>query len=268
MILILGIGLFYINSIIKTAVNELGPKMTQTYVRLDRFSFSPIDASLAMQGLKIGNPKGFNLPYALQLGSVKIRADRNSLFSDVIVIDSVELSGIDVSYELSGKTSNLAILNKNITDYISLHAGTEQSNAKSGKNAEEKKSSSKKVIIKHLSVTGAKVNLSASLTTGGKAVATTIRLPEIQLKDLGSEKQPMSIEQTAAYILNLISINSLDTLTKSAYKNVLNISQQTIDQTKQAAEEVVDSAKQTVQTLKEKGENINSSFKDLFGRSQ
>lgn len=97
-------------------------------------------------------------------------------------------------------------------------------------------------------------------------MTTTVDLPDLHLKDLGSGKQPMTMEQAAAYILNLISLNSLDTLAKSAYKNVLKVSEETIRQTKQAAEELADSAKQTVNTLKEKGENIDGALKGLFGQ--
>lgn len=263
MILILGIGLFYIDSIIKTTVNELGPKVTQTSVHLNDFSTSLADTKVVLQGLQIGNPKGFSQPYALQLGSVNVQADRDSLFSDVIIIENVALSGVDVTYELSGKTSNLAVLNENIAHYISSSADASQPEKTEEK---EKTASAKKVIIKHLSVTGSKVNLSASLTPGGKAMTTTVDLPDLHLKDLGSGKHPMTIEQAAAYILNLISLNSLDTLAKSAYKNVLKVSEETIKQTKQAAEELADSAKQTVNTLKEKRENIDGALKGLFGQ--
>ena len=188
---------------------------------------------------------------------------------DMIVVDcgvgfpDEDMYGVDVTYELSGKSSNLAVLNENIAHYISSSADASQPEKTEEK---EKTASAKKVIIKHLSVTGSKVNLSASLTPGGKAMTTTVDLPDLHLKDLGSGKQPMTIEQAAAYILNLISLNSLDTLAKSAYKNVLKVSEETIKQTKQAAEELADSAKQTVNTLKEKGENIDGALKGLFGK--
>lgn len=261
LILLLGIGVFYIDSIIKTAVNELGPKVTQTSVHLNDFSTSLIDTKIVLRGLQIGNPKGFNRPYALKLGFVNVQADRDSLFSDVIIIENVTLSDIDVTYELSGKISNLAVLNENISHYISA-ADKERPPEKI---ADKKQSGkSKKVIIKNLSVTNSKVNLSASLTPGGKSLSTTIDLPDLHLQNLGNGKNPMTVEQAAAYILNLISLNSLDTLAKSAYKNVLNVSRETIEQTKQAAEKLTERAKETVDRIKDSTEKPIESFKKLF----
>ena len=253
--------MFYIDSIIKTTVNELGPKVTQTSVHLNAFSTSLINTQVVLRGLQIGNPKGFSRPYALKLGFVNVQADRDSLFSDVIILENVTLSYIDVTYELSGKISNLAVLNENISHYISS-ADKEKLPEKI---ADKKQSGkSKKLIIKNLSVTNSKVNLSASLTPSGKSLSTTVDLPDLQLKNLGNGKSPMTVEQAAAYILNLISLNSLDTLAKSAYKNVLNVSQETIKQTKQAAEKLTGEAKETVDRIKNSTEKPIESFKKLF----
>lgn len=245
MILIAWIGLFYMDTIIKTAVNGLGPKVTRTSVHLNDFSTSLIDAKVVLKGLQIGNPAGFSRPYALELGSVAVKVDPDSLFSDVVLIENIALSDVSVTYELSGKTSNLAVLNENIAGYVSSSGDAQKTGKKDGTSAD-----SKKVVIQNLTMTGAKVNLAASLTSGGKTMMTTVDLPDLHLKNPEAGRQPMTAEQTAAYILNLISLNSLDALAKSAYKNVMNASRETIDQAGQAAGKLADSAEQGVNALK------------------
>lgn len=215
-----------------TAVNKYGPDVTQTTVRLGGVSSSLINTSIKLKDLTVGNPKGFSAPNALTLGSVSADADRDSLFTDTIIINSIDISDIGVTYELAGKVSNLTVLSENISHYMSSGKNkTPRPEQQDGKTAQKP---AKKVIIKKLIIRNAVVNIASSVYLTGKTVSAAIRLPDITLENIG-DGGTMTYSQLAAYILNLISMNTIEALGKTVYKDVLFISENALNMTKAVA---------------------------------
>src|SRR5580704_10653715 len=61
---------FSLNSIVKKAVETIGPKMTQTNVVLGAAEISPFSGSGKLSKLVVGNPQGYNTPFAIKMGSI------------------------------------------------------------------------------------------------------------------------------------------------------------------------------------------------------
>ena len=78
-----------VDRIIKEVVETVGPKMTQTEVKLDKVELSTTSGTGKLSGLLIGNPKGFTTPSAMQLGEIGLTLDIGSLSTDTIVIKSI-----------------------------------------------------------------------------------------------------------------------------------------------------------------------------------
>lgn len=231
-------GLYYIDSIVTAAVNKYGPGVTQTTVRLGGVSSSLINTTIELSGLAIGNPKGFSASNALTIGSISADADRDSLFTDTITINSIDVSDIGVMYELAGKTSNLTVLSENISHYMSSMNKNKTSQPKK-KADDAAQKPPKKVIIKKLTIRNAVVNIASSVFLTDKTVSTSIRLPDITLENIG-DGGAMTYSQVAAYILNLISMNTIEALGKTVYKDVLFISENALHMTKAVAGAAID----------------------------
>ena len=76
-----GICGLYLNleSIVKASVAKYGSQLTGTEVALDGFRLSLRKGEAELKGLRIANPKGYQTPQILSLGSVYVRLDMRSL---------------------------------------------------------------------------------------------------------------------------------------------------------------------------------------------
>lgn len=164
-------------------------------------------------------------------------ADRDSLFTDTIIINSIDISDIGVTYELAGKTSNLTVLSENIAHYMSS-ADKHKAAAPAKNTGDEPQKPAKKVIIKKLTIRNAVVNIASSVFLTDKTVSAAIRLPDITLENIGDGGK-MTYSQLAAYILNLISMNTIEALGKTVYKDVLFISENALNMTKAVAKTAI-----------------------------
>jgi hypothetical protein len=54
---------------IKTAVEQVGPRLTKTTVKLGEVEISPWHGLVQIKGLEVGNPAGFMAPTAMKLGT-------------------------------------------------------------------------------------------------------------------------------------------------------------------------------------------------------
>ena len=103
-------GLFFIDSIAKTAVVNgvpmvLGDDVTASVHRLH---IEPFNGRLEIDDLIIGNPEGYSKDgYAFKLGDVIADADLGSVTKDKIHIEHLRLKDIDVVYERGLTSSNL-----------------------------------------------------------------------------------------------------------------------------------------------------------------
>jgi hypothetical protein len=174
-----------IDSIIKEVVESIGPKMTQTEVKLDKVELSTTSGTGKLSGLMIGNPKGFAAPSAMQLGEVGITLDIATLAQDTIVIKSILIRAPQITYEYGPTGGNIETIKKNVDSYVGQTAPA--SSAPAGKSAPAEKKApkeegGKKLIIEDLRIVDAKVTAAAM----GQQMSQG--LPAIQLKDIGKSK--------------------------------------------------------------------------------
>lgn len=160
----------YGGQIAKDGINTYGPEFLGVDVVVDDVDFSILGGHLSMSGLVIGNPEGFESEYAFRLGSVKVELDRNSLFSDHIIIDQVRITAPEVIMELGKGGNNLAKLQEVIEAQMDL---TEEEEAEPGPN----------VTIRNFYLTDASFKL-VGLPAGMKA--PEVKLPDIHLKNIGT----------------------------------------------------------------------------------
>jgi hypothetical protein len=174
-----------IDSIIKEVVESVGPKMTQTEVKLDKVELSTSSGTGKLSGLLIGNPKGFTTPSAMQLGEIGVTLDMATLTQDTIVIKSILIRAPQITYEYGSTGSNIETIKKNVDSYVGQSTGASSTPASKSAPAEKtapKEEGGKKLIIEDLRIQDAKVTAAAM----GQQMSQG--LPAIQLKDIGKAK--------------------------------------------------------------------------------
>jgi len=120
LVVIVALGAFLylymnLNSLIKQGVEEYAPQYTQTNVTLGGASILFLSGSGSLSNLVVANPKGYKAAEALSLGALDIKLDIETINSDVIVINSIDIVAPEITYEPGGKAgSNLQQLAKNV----------------------------------------------------------------------------------------------------------------------------------------------------------
>jgi hypothetical protein len=204
LVLIIAGGLFYVwhnlGSLIKTAVEEAGGRVTQVKVSLKEADAGKVtEGALALRGLVIGNPSGFKTDSAFQLGEISVKVDPASVTSvasgssDTIVIKEVVIAAPHVTYEFAGGGSNIGTIQKNVEAFAGSGGSSSSSSSSSG---------GKKVVIDNLFVRDGKVDVSADFLQGQKTGAS---LPTIHLKDIGKSSGGATPAQVAEQVIAAIS---------------------------------------------------------------
>ena len=187
-VLLVYVGLtFFLGTVVKTAVNRIGPKMTQSKVELAGARISPITGSGVLTGLTVGNPPGWSTANAFYLGRISVSLKPFSIFGDHIVINEIEIDQPEFLYETKIVSSNITDLLKNMGE---------------GKGEQGEKASNGRPIrfeVKHLRLTRGKVTLGM----GGKELP--LALPTIELHDLGTSEGGISADQLAFAVMKSVS---------------------------------------------------------------
>ena len=96
--------------IIKGGIQHVGPMITGVPMSIKHIAFNPFEGSLTIRELFVGNPQGYSSPYAVKLGYFHVDIGMKTLFSKKILIERVEVKGVDLNYETS------LLLNNNIQE--------------------------------------------------------------------------------------------------------------------------------------------------------
>ena len=190
-----------IDSIIKAAVETYGPKMTQTEVKLDKVSLSTTSGEGRLEGLLIGNPKGFTTPSAMKLGEIGIKIDVSTITSDTIVIKSILIRAPEITYEYGTGGGNIDTIKKNVESYTNSGAPAStpaQKSAPAEKKSAPAAEGGKKLIIEDLRIQDAKVTAAVA----GQQMSQG--LPTIQLKDIGKSKGGATSGEVVEQIMNAL----------------------------------------------------------------
>ncbi len=182
-----------LDTLIKEAVEKYGSEATQAKVALNKVELSLKSGSGALNGLTVGNPKGFQTPSAFELGGISVKLDTGSVGKDPIVIKEIAIDGPKVTYELAGTSSNIDAIKKNVDAY------KQKMGAGGGGGGGGKGGEGPKLVIENLYIRGGQINVSAGFLKG-KSLSTP--LPDIHLKDIGKEKKGASPAEVATQVID------------------------------------------------------------------
>lgn len=216
---------FYLDAIVTSAIEVVGTRTLGTNVSVSSVALSPLGGAGTISDLRIENPEGFIADYIFELGYVSINLVTNSLFTDVIEIQSITIAQPAITYETRITTDNVRTLLANLPGGNAAGAQT------AGEGA------GKKIIIRELNILNPQLTLSAGI------VSAPIQLPDILLRDIGSEGNAISVAEALRVILTALraailqaDLPSLDLLRDSIENSV----QESVDQAGQAIDSAVE----------------------------
>jgi uncharacterized protein involved in outer membrane biogenesis len=206
---------YFLNDLVKGGVETVGPQLTKGEMRLAKANLSPFSGKAQLSGLFVGNPQGWKTDSAIKVGDIQMALDVRSALSDVVVIESIQIDGPEITYEGGLGGSNIGKILENIEAF----AG-----GSGDKTAAPSSSSSKKFRVKDIQIRGAKVHLS----TAGLGKAITVPLAELRLQNIGTDGEGVTAAQLSRDILKPL----LASVTQAAAESAANISGQLKDATK------------------------------------
>lgn len=236
------------DSLIASAVRTYGPSITKTDIRLDGVSTSLFTGEAGINGLSIGNPKGFKKPWIMELGSMDVAVDTSTLTSQVIVINSIDIVSPKVTYEAGGGTNNVDALLANIRG----SAQQAKQQKETGATAEEQTGATRRVIIDRVRITGGEASLAISELDGKGLTASLL---DIELTDIGREGEPVTMAEAARRIMVALEKAVTTSITAPEIQEVLQGVGGALKDVGQGAEDVG----------KDAAQQIGDSVKGLFG---
>ena len=188
------IGMF-LDAALKKGVETVGSAITKVEVKLNGASLSMISGSGKLNGLVVGNPEGYKTPSAISVGSASLSIKPASLFSDKLVIRSINLQAPEITFETDLKSNNLKKLMANLEETTGGSGKTKTSTPETDKKA------NRKLEVDEFVISGAKVNVSITAMGGQSA---TVTIPEIRLVDLGTGPDGITAAELTKRVLNAL----------------------------------------------------------------
>ncbi len=168
------VGLFYIDSIAKTAIEEGGTYAMGVKTTLDSISIKLFQGQLKMDGLKIANPEGFEKSdHLMSSGLFDVELTPSTVLEDTIVLPKFILDGLDVNIESKSDGSNISVVMKNLEE---LGGGEEEE-------PKEEEGEGKKVKIEVFLIK----NVTARFYMPLGSTPLVVKVPEIDLSEFMSD---------------------------------------------------------------------------------
>jgi uncharacterized protein involved in outer membrane biogenesis len=222
---ILGIR-FFLDAAVKKGVETVGPMLTKVDVKLGSANISMLSGSGKLSGLVVGNPEGYKTPSAISVGSASLSLEPSSLFSDKIVIHSINVQAPEITFESDLKRSNLKKILANIEETT---GGSGKDKTPASTQAEKK--ANKKLQVDEFVISGAKVQVSIAGLVGQTA---TVQIPEIRLSGLGTGPEGITVAELSKRVLKAV----LDSSVQAAGPALADLGKNVSDLTKNLTKEL------------------------------
>jgi len=211
LVLVLIVGLLvvalFLDGIVKTGVNTVGPKIVQVPLTLDSIHIGILSGSAKVQGLVIGNPDGYKTPNAISVGLAEVSVDIGSALSDKIIIHSVHVESPEITFEGGLSGNNLS----KIVDNLNATAASFQGTASPATNAPAAAAKpAKKIEVDDFLISGAKIHVTLT-GLGGKTM--DLPLPDIHLTDLGKGSDGMTPAELVSQVIKAITTSTVHEVT-------------------------------------------------------
>ena len=186
-VLAIGGAYIYMNTYFKSDAATYASKLVGTNVGITAVTLNPLQGSVSIRGLSVGNPKGYKSNNAIDLGAIYVNVDLESLLTDKIIVNNVTLNSAEIFYELQNNKDNI----RKIMDNVKRNSGSAKGGSSSG--------SKKDFVIRNLNVTNSSVVLAAQIFNF--ADDKEIEIPDISMTNVTKANIASKVKQVANRLL-------------------------------------------------------------------
>ena len=136
-------------------------------------------------------------------GTVHVKADLKSIWSDTILIQEIFIDSPEISFESTPEGSNISIIHENIGSFADSRDANLEANqgvvTKPGQHerSQEKSSKEQKIRIDQFIVKNGRVTVSTPLL---KDQIITMGLPVVQIRDIGKESGGVTLKEISSLV--------------------------------------------------------------------
>jgi hypothetical protein len=179
----------FLDAAVRAAVEQGGSAALGVPTHLEGASLSPLRGALALEGLVVENPPGFEERPFLSLRRGRGEVELASLRGDVVRIPLVELEGIEFLLQRREGRSNYGV----ILEHLESRKTPEESPAETGRQVH-----AKRLVLRDIRVDF------ALLPLGGELTRARVTIPQLVLEDLGNSDEGASVAQISARVVEAL----------------------------------------------------------------
>jgi hypothetical protein len=192
-----------LDPMIEAAIEGYGSEATGAPVTVGAVRFSLRSGEGAIDDLVIGSPEGFRATSSFELGSIHVALDTETLADDLVVVKEIRIEAPRATYEWGARSSNIAVIQKNVKAFAARRAG---GSARSAPSPDAPLEEERRFVIENLIVHGGSVQASAALVG---SVAAEAKLPDLHVKDIGRKQGGATAAEIAVQILDALTAGAV-----------------------------------------------------------
>lgn len=185
--------------IIKAGIYHAGPLITGVPMEIKHISFNPFAGTLTIKDFIVGNPKGYTSPYAVKLGHLHVDVGMNTLFSRKLLLEKIEVRGVELNYETSLLKTNIGEIQEHVDKLSGGNAGQKSSK-------EEKAAQGKPLQIDYLELK----DITAWIIMKGTKAQAPLMVAPIVMTRLGTGENGVS----SVMVINDVLISMVTGVTR------------------------------------------------------
>lgn len=187
-------GLFYVNDLVKVAVEKGGTYATGAKTTLASADIRPFAGSASLNSMQIANPDGFSAGPFFDLGSGGAAVSLASLRQPVVELERVEAQAIRVTLERKAGKTNYGVILDNVKKLGGSGGGATPAGSSGG---------DKKFIIKDLDIRDVRVTVDM-LDVGVPLGSIVVPIDRIHLQNIGSASQGLPMADIAGIVVRAV----------------------------------------------------------------
>jgi uncharacterized protein involved in outer membrane biogenesis len=203
-VLIVGGVLFFLNDIVKTGFERVGPAVTKVDMRLKAAAISPFSGNAHLTGIFVGNPQGYKTESAMKVGDVKVVLSVASALSDTVLIESIKVKAPEITFEGGLTGNNLSKILENVEAAAGGKSTDPATNA----------ATAKKFRVKDVVVEGGRIHIS----TLGQNL--TVPLPPVHLQNIGTDGEGVNAAELTRQIIKPLLASATRAATEALAKDI------------------------------------------------
>ncbi|UCG71498.1 MAG: hypothetical protein JSV45_09510 [Chromatiales bacterium] len=218
LIIVVGIALTFLltnlDTIVERAIETVGSDVAGVPVGVGSVKISLAEGSGQINGLTVGNPKGFPRGNALELKTIALALDTSNLSAELVRIKSVLVDGAQVNAIQTAEGNNL----QGILDNLESDAPAET--------PEEAGGTETKLIIDDFQFLNGGVSVEIP-----KVGERNGKIPDIRLKGIGAKSNGATASEAAKQVLEPIIRQSISSVASISKEDLEKMGREKLDET-------------------------------------